>query len=231
MKSIIIAAVKSWNIDLASKFMRENRDRYNIILVSDNDSFIEQAAGKEGWWMFFPHWNWIVSESVWSKNHCVAFHIGDLPNGKGGSPVQNHILKKIYDTQITAFRMNGGVDSGPVYMKRPISLRGGSVEDILKHASSIIFEEMIPYILRTETVAVPQVGEGNLKFRRRTPEESNLNLCSEEIPSIYDFIRMLDGEGYPRAFLKFGLRFQSRKVLFSDARLIDGKVKGTFEIE
>jgi len=228
IEHIMIATVKSWNLENAARFMRNNSEKYNVTLVSDHDTFIAEVAGKENIWIFFPHWNWIVPQHVWEKNRCVAFHTGDLPHGRGGSPIQNLIMRKIYETQLTAFRMDGGIDAGPIYMKRPFSLRDGNVEDILRRASKIIFEEMIPYILRANTPPVMQVGDRVLEFKRRTPDDSNLNFAGGNIEDIYDFIRMLDGEGYPGAFLNFGARYGGRKILLSNARLIDRKIVGRF---
>ena len=39
-------------------------------------------------------------------------------------------------------------------------------------------------------------------FIRRKPSQSNLSL-SDNLDQIYNHIRMLDAEGYPRAFLDF----------------------------
>lgn len=40
-------------------------------------------------------------------------------------------------------------------------------------------------------------------FRRRKPEEGEIT-SDMELEQIYDYIRMLDAEGYPRAFMEFG---------------------------
>ena len=41
----------------------------------------------------------------------------DLPYGRGGSPLQNLIANKIYDTKISAIRAEGGIDTGRIYLK------------------------------------------------------------------------------------------------------------------
>lgn len=57
-------------------------------------------------------------------------------------------------------------------------------------------------------------------FRRRQPEEGNLAGVSS-LEQAYDFIRMLDAEGYPPAFIDVGeLRFE-----FSRAQIRDGEVR------
>jgi len=64
---------------------------------------------------------------------------------------------------------------------------------------------MIPKILNLSTNPVEQKGDV-VKFKRRKPSESNLS--DVEFEDIYNYIRMLDCEGYPNAFLK------SDKALF-----------------
>jgi len=44
---------------------------------------------------------------------------------------------------------------------------------------------------------------------------------------MYDFIRMLDAEGYPRAFIKEG----NFKISFSQVHQKNGKLTGKFEID
>ena len=48
-----------------------------------------------------------------------------------------------------------------------------------------------------------------------------------DLSKIYDYIRMLDGEGYPNAFLNFG----KYKLSFWEARLSDGKLSARVIIE
>ena len=65
----------------------------------------------------------------------------------------------------------------------------------------------------------PQVGEA-VVWKRRTPQES-------QIPSgldprkLYDFIRMLDAEGYPKAFLVCsGYHIELRKARLEAGRVL-----------
>ncbi|MPN14487.1 hypothetical protein SDC9_161814 [bioreactor metagenome] len=90
-------------------------------------------------------------------------------------------------------------------------------------ASIIIFEHMIPFILSNLPSAQPQSGEVT-EFRRRKPEDSELSL-NMNMNQIYDYIRMLDAEGYPKAFIRFG----SYKLCFSRASLKSDKIVADVE--
>ncbi|MEA1884491.1 MAG: hypothetical protein U9N62_08245 [Thermotogota bacterium] len=72
----------------------------------------------------------------------------------------------------------------------------------------------------------PKEQQGEITpFKRRKPEESNIeNLKTLE--QIYDNIRMLDGEGYPKAFIEtdqFKVEF-SRASLKQDGIITDAKI-------
>lgn len=173
-------------------------------------------------YIFFPHWSWIIPEPVFEKFECVIFHMTDLPYGRGGSPLQNLIVRGVKETKLTALRCIAALDAGPIYIKRPLLLLG-TAEDILMQASQLS-EEMIEYIVREQPIPIDQVGEVT-EFRRRTPMEGNLaNLY--ELETVFDYIRMLDAKGYPAAFIETDkLRFDfSSAILKSDGVLANVKI-------
>jgi len=153
----------------------------------------------------------------------VVFHMTDLPFGRGGSPLQNLIIRGFKNTKISAIRVSDGMDTGNIYLKRPVSLKG-SAEQIYARLSQIVFSDMIPHIIKNEPTPTPQTGKITL-FKRRLPEESNLEPV-KTISDAYDFIRMLDAPEYPKAFLQTkGLRFE-----FSKARLRKNKLAAQVEV-
>jgi methionyl-tRNA formyltransferase len=165
---------------------------------------------------FFLHWSWKVPAEILEEVECVCFHMTDVPYGRGGSPLQNLIVRGHRETRLTALRMTSEMDAGPVYLKRNLSLEGGAEEIYLR--ASALSADMIEQIVRDEMQPTPQTGEP-VKFRRRKPEESQIaNVDSLE--KLHDFIRMLDAEDYPRAFLSHaGYRFE-----FSRSALYDGRI-------
>ena len=148
----------------------------------------------------------------------------DLPYGRGGSPLQNLIVRGHKDTKISAIQVTPRLDDGPVYMKEALSLEG-SAQEIFERCSEIIFTKMIPDFLKQELIPVPQEGEP-VVFKRRKPEEGRI---TEDMPldKIYDYIRMLDAEGYPRAYMDFGpyrLEFEQVQTT-SGGESLEAKVK------
>ena len=163
--------------------------------------------------IFIPHWSFKIPESIYRNFECVLFHMTDLPYGRGGSPLQNLIKLGHKRTKISAIKVIEGVDSGPIYLKRDLELNGTATEIFLR-SSSIIFS-MILEIISDLPTPQKQVGEV-VHFKRRKPNQSKLtNLKS--IDELYDHIRMLDCDGYPKAFLEF----ENFRLEFDESKIID----------
>ena len=215
---IVIATIKSWNIENARKFMKKYSDEHDVFLIEkkeDLNLIILKELNPD--YIFFPHWSYMIPSNIFEKYCCVVFHMTDLPFGRGGSPLQNLIVRGLKETKISALRVTKEVDAGPVYMKEKLEL-SGSAEEIFKRCSNVIFEKMIPTFLKQKLVPVEQQGEA-ISFVRRKPEESQLK---EEmsVEKIYDYIRMLDAEGYPNAYIDFG----KYRLSFQNAKLENGQV-------
>lgn len=84
---------------------------------------------------------------------------------------------------------------------------------------------MIEEIIQENPSPRPRKGEP-VVFRRRKPDESRLpaSLKSEQV---YDYIRMLDTPGYPKALVEYGnYRFE-----FDGAEIKDDKVTARVRIK
>lgn len=150
--------------------------------------------------VFFPHWSWKIPAEIYEGFECVIFHMTDVPFGRGGSPLQNLVARGVRETKLTALRCVADLDAGPVYLKRPLSLLG-TAEEILIRASQLT-GEMIEAIVQTRPEPQPQAGELTT-FRRRTRQDGNIESL-ESLEKVFDYIRMLDADGYPSAFLEAG---------------------------
>lgn len=173
-------------------------------------------------YVFFLHWSWKVPAEIVDRVECVCFHMTDVPYGRGGSPLQNLIARGHKETKLTALRMTQNFDAGPVYGKEPLSLEGNAEEIYIR--ASYLSARMIERLIREEPVPRPQQGEA-VNFKRRKPEQSEIGNVAA-LPDLYDLIRMLDAEGYPRAFINHaGFRFE-----FSRAALYDGQIVADVKI-
>jgi len=166
--------------------------------------------------VFFLHWSLKVPSDITSAFECVGFHMTDLPYGRGGTPLQNLILRGHKNTKLSAFKLVDEMDAGPIYLKTDLSLEGtaGEIYSRASHAAA----DMIHRLIEGKCTPKPQVGTPTI-FKRRTSEQSRLPAVSN-LNDLYDFVRMLDAPGYPHAFLEHGqYRFEFFDVVESDKEL------------
>lgn len=223
-QSYIVASNKSWNKQIYQKII-SNYDGNWIYIESPEELTVDALRSYKPKAIFFLHWSFKVADAITNNYTCINFHMTDLPYGRGGSPLQHLILSGHKETVVTAFQMEKQLDAGPIYLKRPLSLEGNA-KDIYVRCSKIA-AEMIGEIITQNIQPVPQ--EGNpIVFKRRNPTESEVPNKLEDLTQLYDFIRMLDAEGYPKAFInmKDGFTYE-----FSDAEMGDNDIKAKVSIK
>jgi methionyl-tRNA formyltransferase len=217
----IVLGSKSWNREIFETELRSLPGAW-VFISTPAELTLEGLRGLKPRYLFFLHWSWKVPVEIVNEFECVCFHMTDVPYGRGGSPLQNLVLRGHRETKLSALRMVEALDAGPVYLKQPLSLEG-SAGEILARASALS-ADMVKTILTNRPAPVPQSGEPTI-FKRRKPAESAIpELASTN--EFYDFIRMLDGEGYPPAFLDHaGFRYE-----FTHASLNEGRLVATVNI-
>lgn len=131
----------------------------------------------------------------------IGFHTGDLPKDRGGSPVQNKIVNREYQTVVSAIVLEDKIDSGAIYTHRKIDLSEGDIEFILRKISLLV-SSMMTEIALGDLKPIPQ-NENFGVNSRFTISDSELPTHADLI-ELYDRIRMVDGLDYPNAFIKQG---------------------------
>jgi len=219
----ILATSRPWNEVLAKRL--EEKTGHKFYLITSKDELTHRRLQEiSPRYVFFPHWSYRIPQEIYEAYECVIFHMTDLPYGRGGSPLQNLIQRGHAETKISALRCVAEVDAGPIYAKRPLYLEGSASEIFLRAAGEI--EYMIEEIVRNEPSPEPQRGDV-VAFERRKPAESNLvDAKIVDLNDFFDFIRMLDAEGYPKAFIDL----HGHRIELSGVELGKDKLTGTFEI-
>jgi methionyl-tRNA formyltransferase len=220
LERYILATSKPWHKSQAEKFLP---DATSFLWVHDEKQLSELVSKKSNIrYIFFLHWNWMVPETIWENYECVCFHMTDVPYGRGGSPLQNLIVRGHKNTKLTALKMINEMDAGPVYTKRDLSLEG-TAEEIYLRAGVLSFE-IIKWMIATQPEPVPQTGE-SVVFKRRRPAQSELPETGE-VTAVYDHIRMLDAPTYPPAFVEHG----SFVIEFSNAEVKNDEITASVRI-
>ena len=221
-RSIVIASPHRRNDSLERQVVGELSDRKVVRIESRQEISLENLNSINPEYIFFPHWSWIIPREIYSKFTCIIFHMTDLPYGRGGSPLQNLIVRDHKDTVVSALKCDAELDAGPIYLKRPLSLRG-TAEDILRRASDLV-AKMIIEIVRLQPKPVDQVGEV-VEFKRRQSVDGCISQL-DSLARIYDYIRMLDADGYPKAYIET----PSMHLEFTNAKINDDCVEAIVRI-
>jgi methionyl-tRNA formyltransferase len=218
-ENFVVATVKPWNINAYNEIIKQYPGVWH--LITDHRKLTAEAITSiNPEYIFFPHWNHMVPNEILAIATCICFHETDLPYGRGGSPLQNLIALGHKETVITALKMTEELDAGPIYLKRTLSLEGLAEEIFIR--TSYVIAEMIKTIITENPEPEEQVGKPTL-FNRRKPSQSKIPTEEIDLGNLFDHIRMLDAEGYPRAYLESGgFRYEiSRPALKSGKILAD----------
>ena len=153
MSKIIIFSKKKW-----SKQNYENLDKKKFIYYKNiNYKNIKKINPKI---IFFIHWSKKIERRIFENFLCIQFHCSDLPKFRGGSPVQNQILKGLKNTKLTAFKVNNKLDSGDYCFKKNLSLKGSAsqiyerLEKCAFNIIKILIKKKIHQILQTKRITL-----------------------------------------------------------------------------
>ncbi len=165
-KIIVLAAEQERFKTLVSSL--QNIEGISLFHICSKEKLaVEYLSSLKPEYIFFPQWNWVIPEEIFSRFNCVMFHMTDLPYGRGGSPLQNLIVRGKTETMLSAFKCDGGIDAGPVYLKKPLLLEGNA-EEIFERAIPLV-AEIIKEIILNNPVPIPQEGEVT-HFKRESPK-------------------------------------------------------------
>ena len=211
---ILLASSKNW-FSLEKKLAAQ----HEVLLVNEanklNVPFLEKFQPEI---IFFVHWHWRVPPEIHDNYQCVVFHTAPLPYGRGGSPIQNLILDGHTEAPVNALKMTADIDDGPIYSSQLVSLEG-SLNTILRRINVAINSLIEELLFNGLPIPSPQIGEPTYFSRRK--KEQNLIPNNLELSGVYDRIRMLDDENYPRAYLVVGdYRIEFHSSQFTGKELI-----------
>jgi len=217
MKCLLFSADNLWSRYLFSKLrIQYNPSEVDWIFCNTEEDY--SMITEDVSWAFFFHWGHIVPKSIHSGNNCVTVHTSNLPHNRGGSPIQNQIVKNVKFSRVNLIKMSDVVDGGPVYCSKPITLSGDLTDIWITIADGSY--ELINKCIKENLIPKEQQEFIAPEKRRRDnqlPIES-----STDVFELYDFIRMLDGEGYENSHLNisdFKISFSRAKIM-TDNRLM-----------
>lgn len=98
------------------------------------------------------------------KYGCINIHASLLPRWRGAAPINAAILAGDEETGITIMKMDVGLDTGPMLVKKSIRIRrddtAGSVFQALSTLGANLLIETLPDYLAGTITPIPQTEEG-----------------------------------------------------------------------
>ena len=246
MTKIAFFIYRNWAYKILNNILKENKKK-NIILITNkvpefnikklkikkfkidpNNNILIYKILKNNQVdiAFFYGWSWLISNKVIDNFLCICLHPSKLPLFRGGSPIQNQILRGVYDSAVTVFRMNKKIDQGPIFMQKRLSLKG-DIKDILLNISKIgtkITSNLLSKFNKKKLIFFKQKGKASF-YRRRTEKDNlkNLNdLKKVTYYQLHDYLRSLQ---YPYPGLKVILK--DKKINLIKIKKIKKTFKGT----
>jgi methionyl-tRNA formyltransferase len=131
-----------------------------------DDQAIEVLRRHEADLMVVVAYGLLLPQQVLDAPHlgCVNLHASLLPRWRGAAPIQRCILAGDTETGVTIMRMEAGLDTGPMYLRRRIPLdtreTGGSLHDKLATLGASALIEALPGI--AGGTLIPERQDDNL---------------------------------------------------------------------
>ena len=155
-------------------------------------------------WLFIIGWSQIASNDVLNspKKGVLGVHPTLLPEGRGRASIPWAILNRLKKTGVTLFKMDIGVDAGPIAAQIEISLSSDiTATQLYKKINTAHIQLMrasIPLILSDKLVFKMQDNSKSSLWPGRKPEDGEINLSG----SVHDAEKLIRAvtHPYPGAF-------------------------------
>lgn len=138
----------------------------------------------------------------------LTLHASALPEGRGWSPHIWHILEGRQQLTLSLITAADPVDSGDIWLQTVIPLNGHELYDEI---NAKLFAAELALIDRfvaagDRLVPQPQAATGGSYYRRRTPEDSRLDL-DQPLRSQLPLLRVCDPQRFPAYFELDGQKY------------------------
>ena len=158
----------------------------NIPLVKSqnvNDQVVINAIkSAELDWLFIIGWSQIAQSELLSsvKKGVLGAHPTLLPVGRGRAAIPWAILKNLKETGVTLFKLDDGVDTGPIVIQKSIEVKSNTTATDLyrefNFAHIEIIKEVAPLIMNGGLSLIEQDDSKSTIWPERLPEDGKINL-------------------------------------------------------
>jgi len=219
---VIFCGYRSWSLNIIDKIKKHNKiNSFEIISSKEEYDFKFNKLVINADLIVFLGWSWIIPKEITNKYLCIGVHPSDLPDYRGGSPIQHQIINGVIETKISLMTISEKLDGGDIWLKNDLDLRGDTIEIIFKNleeSSIALFNNF--FNLYPNIRPIKQDLTKGSYFKRRAPEESRIKIedfKNKSLKEIYNTIRCLTAP-YPNAYIEDleGNKLYFKNVKFSE---------------
>jgi len=171
----------------------------------NDQAVIDAVKAAEIDWLFIIGWSQIAREGILSapRMGALGIHPTLLPEGRGRAPIPWAILKGLSRTGVTLFKLDEGVDTGPILDQAIVPLDGSTTATWLYSATEEAAVELIraafPKVMAGSLQPRPQDDSKASTWEGRRPEDGRIDLEG----SVHDAERLIRAvtRPYPGAFV------------------------------
>ena len=108
------------------------------------------------------------------KGGCINVHASLLPRWRGAAPIQRAILAGDEVSGVTIMRMDEGLDTGPILLKRELDIRGKNAGQVTEEMSKLGAEALLEW-LENSHPPVQQPDDGVTYARKVDKSEARID--------------------------------------------------------
>ncbi|MFM9977236.1 MAG: methionyl-tRNA formyltransferase [Sphingomonadaceae bacterium] len=171
---------------------------------------MEVLAAADLDWLFIIGWSQIAGAAVLGapRKGVLGMHPTLLPTGRGRAAIPWAILKDLSETGVTMFKLDEGVDSGPIAAQHRIAMhsRTNATElyDAVERGHAVLMEDVFPRLVDDAILLTDQDHAKATEWPARTPKDGRLELGGT-VEHADRLIRAVT-RPYPGAFIEIGDR-------------------------
>lgn len=170
------------------------------------DEVIEAIRVKEIDWLFIIGWSQIAGTAVLEApaRGALGIHPTLLPEGRGRAAIPWAILKGLKRSGVTLFKLDEGVDTGPILAQDVLHLTSdetaGSLYERVCDSHRSLIARVWPDLVSGHVALEAQDGEKASYWPGRSPEDGRIDPVNMTVEEVERLVRAVT-RPYPGAFI------------------------------
>jgi len=198
--NVIFCGYREWALKIIEQVSdHSNINSIGVIKTIDEYREKESNFSEDTDIILFLGWSWIIPPKVTSKFLCLGVHPSDLPQYRGGSPIQNQIINGLTESKVTLMTLSENkLDAGDIWLKNKLSLKGDNIDKIFNHiieSSVSLLNYFFSQFPNIEPIK-QDISKGTY-FKRRQPKDSCIFLDDFKKISLVEFYNQVRCLTYP----------------------------------